>query len=456
MSVGGTRPTYPAVPAHLKLSVDMQRFFRVKNFVSSIRPLYYVSRVLGLAPFSFTSNFAVKEIGPFWLLYTVVTLIAVLSCSIICIVQRVKQSGLLVAVVVNEFLMMFSGGLTAFSSILISITRNGVKSRNIVSKVIKIDKELLNDSSTTYTKTIIFTLIQVILVYSYATVLFTYDTLVWTSAVEKVSVWYCITGYPHRFVNLGTVVEFCDLVLLLISRLKALNSRLSVILTGSNETYTNAFVFTTASCHSVPTSFLRDNAIRILEINRDKIVPFIESPQSVNRHQPLRFEITQQRNIRSARELYDDLCDISVLINSMYGFQILLGLGVTTAELTLSSYLMLATILGILTVEADTSARFICVMTAWLILYAIKLISITAPCQSATSEVENTVMLVQKLLLAGFDQNSMAELQLFSHQLLHRKMTFTAFGFLKLDYSLLLTIIGGVTTYVVIALQYIK
>jgi len=252
------------------------------------------------------------------------------------------------------------------------------------------------------------------------------------------------------------VVEFCDLVLLLISRLKALNSRLSVILTGSNETYSNAFVFTAASCHSVPTSFLRDNAIRVSEINRDKIVPFIESPQSVNRHQPLRFEITQQRNIRSARELYDDLCDISVLINSMYGFQILLELGVTTAELTLSSYLMLATILGILTVEADTSARFICLMAAWLVLYFIKLISITALCQSATSEVENTVMLVQKLLLAGFDQNSMAELQLFSHQLLHRKMTFTAFGFLKLDYSLLLTITGGVTTYVVIALQYIK
>ena len=432
----------------------MQGFFRVNNFVSSIRPLYYVSRVLGLAPFSFTSSFVVKEIGPFWLLYTVVTLITVLTCSTISTVQRVKQSGLLAAVVVNEFLMMFLGGLTAFSSILISITRNGVKSRNIVSKVIKIDKELLNDSSTTYTKTIIFTLIQVILIYSYITVLFTYDTLVWTAAVKKVSVWYFIISYPHRIVNLETVVEFCDIVLLLISRLKVLNSRLSVILTGSNETHVHAFVFTAASRHSIPTSFVRENAIRVSEINRDKIVPFIESPQSVSRHQPLRFEISEQRNIRSAREIYDDLCDIGALINSMYGFQILLGLGLATVELTLTSYLMLATILGFLAVEADTSGRFICIMTAWLLLHAIKLISITASCQSATSEVENTVMLVQKLLLAGFDQNSMAELQLFSQQLLHRKMNFTAFGFLKLDYSLLLTIIGGAITYVVIAMQF--
>jgi hypothetical protein len=456
VSVCGTRPTYPAAAAHLTLTVTMLRFFRGKNFVSSVQPLYYVSRVLGLAPFSFTSNFTVKEIGPFWLLYTVVTLIIVFSCSIVCTVQRVQQPGLLVAVVVNEFLMMFLGALTAFSSILISITRNGVKSRKIVSKINKIDEELLNDSSTTYTKTFFFTLIQVIFVYSYATVLFTYDTLVWTKAVNKVSVWYFISGYPHRFVNQQIIVEFCDLVLLLISRLKSLNTRLYFILRSSNETYTSAFVFTTTSCHSVPTSFVRENAIHVPEIKRDKIVPFIGSPQSFSRRRPLRFEISQQRKIRSAREVYDELCDISVLINSMYGFQILLELGVATVELTLTSYLMLATIMGILSVNTDTTGRFICLMTAWLLLYTLKLISITAPCQSATSEVENTVMLVQKLLLAGLDQNTTAELQLFSQQLLHRKINFTAFGFLKLDYALLLTIIGGVITYLVIAMQYNK
>jgi hypothetical protein len=269
-----------------------------------------VSRVLGLAPFSFTSNFAVKEIGPFWLLYKVVILISVLSCSTICVVQRFKQSGLLVALVVNEVLMMFLGGLAALSSILISITRNFVKSKNIVSKVINIDKELLYDSSTTYTKIFIFTSIQLILVYTYTTVLFTFDTLVWIKAVDKISFWYFITGYPQRFVNMETTVEFSDLVLLLISRLKSLNSKLSVILRGSNETYTNAFVFITASCHSVRKSFVRDNAIRVSENNRGKIEPFIDSPQSVNRHRPLRFENSQERNIRKARELYDEMCDI--------------------------------------------------------------------------------------------------------------------------------------------------
>jgi len=279
---------------------------------------------------------------------------------------------------------------------------------------------------------------------------------VWKAAVDKVSVWFCITGFPHRLINIETVVEFSDLVLLVTSRLKSLNSKLSDILSGGNDTYTNAFVFTTASYHSVPTSSLRDNLIRVSEISHDKIATNNNPPQSLYRHQPLQFEFSQQRNIRSARELYDDLCDISVLINSMYGFQILLELFVTTVEMTLSSYFMLATIQGTFAVKADTTGRFISLMAGWLLLYAFKLISITAPCQSATSEVENTVMLVQKLMLERFDQNTMAELQLFSQQLLHRKINFTAFGFLKLDYSLLLTIIGGSITYEVIVLQFSK
>jgi hypothetical protein len=71
--------------------------------------------------------------------------------------------------------------------------------------------------------------------------------------------------------------------------------------------------------------------------------------------------------------------------------------------------------------------------------------------------VENTVALVQKLLLVErFDQDTIAELQLFSHQLFQRKVKFTAFGFLHLDYSLLFTIIGGATTYLVIVTQYGK
>ncbi|KDR17318.1 putative gustatory receptor 28b [Zootermopsis nevadensis] len=431
----------------------MERVLPKANFVFSVRPLYYVSRVLGLGLFSFTDSFVVKEINTLWILYTVILLIAVLTCGVYCTVQRVGQSGLLATIVVNEFLMMFIGALKAVSSIFISVAMNGAKSRKFISTVVKVDRSLLSDPITTYRKTFIFTLVQVFAVYSYEATLFTYDTWVWTRAMGSLSIWYFISGYPHRIVNIGGVLQFCDIVLLLRSRFQALNSGLGFILKDSVDP---SIVFTNVAHESASSSVVMRNENSVSEDKSVTIIPFRDSSQfMVNRIRQPRFKILKQKNVHDFREIYDDLCDISVLINSMYGFQLLLELGVTTFELILSSYLMLATILGIHNVETDTISQFISLMTAWLLQYAFKLISITAPCHSATTEAENTAVLVQKLLLVpNFDHDTVAELQLFSQQLLQRKIKFTAFGFLILDYSLLFTIIGGVTTFLVVAMQY--
>jgi hypothetical protein len=141
----------------------------------------------------------------------------------------------------------------------------------------------------------------------------------------------------------------------------------------------------------------------------------------------------------------------------MYGLQLLLEIGVSTAELISAVYFVLYIILAIQNVTVSTISKITSLMAAWLLLTSFKLISITAPCQFATNKVENMAALVQKLLLARrFDQDTIAELQHFSQQMFQRKVKFTAFGFLHFDYSLLLTIIGGATTYLVIVMQYGK
>ncbi|KAJ9600499.1 hypothetical protein L9F63_009269 [Diploptera punctata] len=45
-------------------------------------------------------------------------------------------------------------------------------------------------------------------------------------------------------------------------------------------------------------------------------------------------------------------------------------------------------------------------------------------------------------------------MQQFSLQLLHRKVQFTACGFFPLDFTLLYSIVGAVTTYLVILIQF--
>jgi hypothetical protein len=273
--------------------------------------------------------------------------------------------------------------------------------------------------------------------------------------MKDMSVWYLILGYPHRIVNMGSVLQFCDLVLLLRSRLQALNSRLGFILRDSVEPSSDVAA-TNAPAELTSRPVIMRNERNFSEIKDVTITPFGD-PRQVNLNclRQLRFKIPRQTDIHNVRELYDDLCDVGVLINSVHGFQLLLELGSTTAELLLSSYLMLAIMWRVQYVQTNIIGHFMCLMTAWLLLNAFKLISITAPCQAATTESENTAVLVQKLLLIqNFDQDTMRELQLFSQQLLQRKMKFTAFGFLNIDYSLLFTIIGGVTTFLVIAIQF--
>ncbi|PNF32530.1 hypothetical protein B7P43_G02457 [Cryptotermes secundus] len=275
--------------------------------------------------------------------------------------------------------------------------------------------------------------------------------------MENISAWLLISGYPHRIVNLGTVIQFSDLVILLRNRFQALNSKLNFILKLYVGSYSEIALFTNVAHNRVSDSAVTETERHVSDPNSVTAIPFVESPQLLNRLQQPRRKISQQTTIRKVREIYDDLCDISVLANSMYGLQLLLEIGVSTAEIISAAYFILHTILVTHNVTASTISKITRLMTAWLFLTFFKLISITAPCQSATSKVENTAALVQKLLLAGhFDQDTIAELQLFSQQLFQRKVKFTAFGFLRLDYSLLLTIIGGATTYLVIVTQFGK
>jgi hypothetical protein len=65
---------------------------------------------------------------------------------------------------------MSVGVLKAVTSIIITITNKGLKPRNVVSTVVKIDRNLLSDASATYKKTFIFTLAPAFSVYSFVAV----------------------------------------------------------------------------------------------------------------------------------------------------------------------------------------------------------------------------------------------------------------------------------------------
>jgi hypothetical protein len=327
-------------------------------------------------------------------------------------VQMLELSDLFVKATVSYLILAFIAALTDVSSILISVTINGVKSRKVVCTVVKFDRRIFSDSSTTYRETFIFTLAQAIAVYTYVAVLFAYEAWVWKHVAEKMSTWSFFSWYAKNIVNLETVVQFCNLGLLLRSRLQSLNKRLRSILKEFDEPHSEITLLT-----NVPHNYVSSYTEKINSVSVSRSVALmthVESPQLLNLLRKPHLKTSKESNIYHTRELYDDLCDISSLINSKYGYQILLGPGVSTMELTTSLHFILATPLVIKNLGVDTIGHFISLMTAWLLLISFKLISITAPCQSATTEAENTGVLVKKLLLVRhFDQDTVTEQRLF-------------------------------------------
>jgi hypothetical protein len=91
----------------------------------------------------------------------------------------------------------------------------------------------------------------------------------------------------------------------------------------------------------------------------------------------------------------------------------------------------------------------------WGTVNLTKLTAITASCQGATQKANHTTVLVHKLLLLRhLHPEVKAELQMFSRQMLLRKLQFIACGFFAIDCTLLYSMAGAVTTYFIILLQH--
>nr|XP_018899658.1 PREDICTED: putative gustatory receptor 28b [Bemisia tabaci] len=72
---------------------------------------------------------------------------------------------------------------------------------------------------------------------------------------------------------------------------------------------------------------------------------------------------------------------------------------------------------------------------------------------NAKIEANSTARIIHQLLLSNVSDKVKNELQLFSLQLIHEKVNFTACGFFPLDLSVLFNTISSVVTYLIILIQ---
>jgi hypothetical protein len=157
------------------------------------------------------------------------------------------------------------------------------------------------------------------------------------------------------------------------------------------------------------------------------------------------------------RGIYNMLCDASQLILSMYQMQFLLNLIPIFVEITACLCAALKYITKLLTCQLQKPSRFsiLCMLVAWGTINLTKVTAITASCHGASQKARQTAVLVHNLLLVRpLHPGVKAELQVFSQQLLHRKLEFNVCGLFPIDFTLLYSLAGAVTTYFIILLQH--
>ncbi|KAJ8664512.1 hypothetical protein QAD02_006174 [Eretmocerus hayati] len=142
--------------------------------------------------------------------------------------------------------------------------------------------------------------------------------------------------------------------------------------------------------------------------------------------------------------LHSTMCDCVASINKAYG----------PTMLVISWSLLLYFITTSYTLLVYAVRWYIVVGSlCWLIFYAYSLVLLVQPCHSLIIKAKTTGELVSRALLQDWDSDVEIQLEIFSNLLLQKRVEITACGLFTIDRGLIASIVGTVTTYLVILVQ---
>ncbi|CAD7086684.1 unnamed protein product [Hermetia illucens] len=167
----------------------------------------------------------------------------------------------------------------------------------------------------------------------------------------------------------------------------------------------------------------------------------------------------QKTNLESAshhqldvlRRIYYHLWDLNKIFNQSFGLSLLVNIANDFILMTAKCWALItmqATAVGL--VEYLRLLAFI----LSLIPHGFNIILICRACFLAAQSATKSALLVHKIPVDSDNHKQNFLIEEFSLQLLHQKIAFNAVGFFNIDMSLLYTIAGATTTYLVILIQF--
>ncbi|KDR19909.1 hypothetical protein L798_05735 [Zootermopsis nevadensis] len=433
------------------------------DFRSSVLPLYYVSKLLGLAPFLFNKNVSVnreqktsKLLSPsvIWSLFIFLShFTAFLSIMIWSILYDYREYKL--NVTVPDALTIFLMYGTCFASLLIGAVLSRNRVETVMTNFTAIDQILLQENRDgIYRKTRLILLIQLSVLVAFLVGFYCYHVYVWAYGTSYI---YLISKDITNFSNTIMIIQYINIMQILRHRFRILNEHLSSSC-GSKSLESHYSLIKHQNVINRPnfrTIQIENVANNSTETPISHSYYLSELPMTTNNQRPE--EVLQ---IHTLRQAYSDLYDVTELINKIYGYQILLEVGYDFVSLVSYLYYALETLNVKMTVDHNQRGEesFILEVVSslcWVTQNLVRVLCITGSCFAATEEARRTSTVVHKLLLRqSLKGDTSAELQLFSMQLLSNKVQFTAGGFFSVNLSLVYSMVGVATTYIIILLQF--
>jgi len=420
--------------------------------------LYYVCKIMGLAPFSYSNKVSVHTkqkkstkglLSPnvLWSLFIfLVQLTGFMALMIWSIFYDYR--GYTLSVTVPEALTTLTRYSACFVS-LIGAVFNRRRMEILMMNLTAIDQILLQENcDCVYRKTRRILLLELSFFLSLLIALHCYDQYAWTIGISYIS---SIASDLANLSNVIMVIQYINIMQILRHRFRNLNQQLSKCCDSKSRISEDSLIKYRSGInrlHIRTTQTARTaNNFTDIPTTQNYMLSDISVPMS-------NIGPDEVSRIHTFRKTYSDLYDITESINGIYGYQIILELTYDFLSFIYNLYYALEALLKVKK-PGDLNLLEVASCLFWVTQTVVRILSITASCFVAVEEARRTGIVVEKLLLRqSLLRDTSTQLQLFSLQLLHNKVEFSAGGFFPVNLTLAYSMVGAATTYIIILFQF--
>uniref|UniRef100_A0A0K8TVM8 Gustatory receptor n=1 Tax=Epiphyas postvittana TaxID=65032 RepID=A0A0K8TVM8_EPIPO len=154
--------------------------------------------------------------------------------------------------------------------------------------------------------------------------------------------------------------------------------------------------------------------------------------------------------IRRLAALHGALCEVVQRIDCSYGLPLIVILLSTLLHLIVTPYFLIMEI-----IVSTNRIHFLVLQFLWCVTHMLRMFVVVEPCHYTVMEGKMTEELVCRLMTYAPSGGALpSRLELFSRQLMLRSVTYSPLGMCTLGRPLIASVIGAVTTYLVILIQF--